>query len=382
MRKQFSYLLLAGLLLGMVGRAQGIALANLATGETSPTNTSSAFNTFNWDHVYEYKNASSVAVDHYWILTAAHVADDGGNGDLVINGITNIQQEVVQHPFADLALVRYDQPLPGYYPLGDSVPVGENVVFCGFGFSGNVISTQNSAYFTDDQTGRGIKRWGSNQIDRELTYIYSGLSPLGTTTNQGFEVTISHRNGDGKTLYEAGGNVYDSGAGMFYDNGVNWELVGTMTTRTNNTYNYTGNFAVATKYHVGWIKSVIVDYDTDMDGLPDWWEMKYGGDATSMERDGHLDDDTFTNHEEWLADTVPTNGTSYLDIAYSPPASVLIFSGSTNRAYQVQRRVNLANTNEVWQVDVDWFDGTDTQMVRSVTTTPSNGFYRVRAKLP
>ncbi|MCK4565558.1 MAG: trypsin-like serine protease [Verrucomicrobia bacterium] len=322
-------------------------------------------------------------MDHYWILTAAHVADDNkSTTNLTINGEIYTQQEIVPHPFADLALVRYDKPMPGYYLLGDSVPVGEEVLFCGFGYSGNVVSTQNSAYFTDNLTGNGTKRWGSNRIDRELTYPYTGPFPLGTTTNQGFEVTISTtRINAGKTDYEAGGNVFDSGAGMFYHGSHGWELVGSMTTRTNNGVNYTGNFAVATKYHVDWIKDVIIDYDTDMDGLPDWWELKYGVDETSMERDGHLDSDDFTNHEEWLADTVPTNGTSFLEILDSSTETNLVFSSSTNRKYQVEYRTDLVNTNEIWGIEEVWFDGASPQTEQSVSTVSSNRFYRVRAKL-
>ena len=146
---------------------------------------------------------------------------------------------------------------------------------------------------------------------------------------------------------------------------------------------FAGNFAVATKYYVNWIKSVIVDYDTDMDGLPDWWETLYVGDSTSMEPDGHLDSDGFTNYEEWIADTIPTDSNSFLQVAaYTNPVEVA-FDSSTNRKYQVEFRADLADTNEIWQAEpgLEWFSATGSPTIKSVSTTTTNRVYRVRAKL-
>ena len=114
MRRSLSYLILSGLLLGTCVDVQAIATVNDTISAQSPTNEGYSLN---WDYIYKYKNASSVAVDHYWILTAAHVGDDEGTGSLVIGGEIYTQQEIIFHPTADLALVRYDKPFPGYYGL-------------------------------------------------------------------------------------------------------------------------------------------------------------------------------------------------------------------------------------------------------------------------
>lgn len=382
MKRRIGIGLIGTCLAVVVHQSSAIATANLSVSEDLPSKAIAPYNTFNWDYMYKYKNASSAAVDHYWIITAGHVADDTPSGNLNIGGETFIQQETVFHPTADLALVRYDKPLPGYYLLSDSIPIGDEVVLCGYGFSGNVVSTGSSAYFTDSGSGNGVKRWGSNRIDNDISYIYEAPGPLGWTTNLGFEVTISTANpNDGKTLYESGGNVYDSGAGLFHTNGSNWELVGTMTTRTNNGFNYTGNFAVGTKYYVDWIKSVIVDYDTDMDSLPDWWEIQHGGDATSMVATNDLDEDHFSNYEEWIADTNPTNGSSFFNMGIYTNVTTVVFTSSTNRKYQIQSRTDLSDTNEVWQTEVDWFTGLYPQTITNVSASTSNRFYRVRAKL-
>jgi len=366
---------------------QAIAVADLTTSEDPPSDEGYSFN---WDYVYNYQYATSVAVDHYWILTAAHVADDGfPTTNLTINGELYTQQEIVFHSkasdpdsneTADIALVRYDKPFPGYYPLSSAVPVGSDIMICGYGRFGSVVSTFSDAYFTEDDLAHSTKRWGTNRIDGENSY--SSTEPIVATT-KGFDISISRDRGNaGKTDYEAGCNIYDSGGGMFYSDSGTWKLVGHMVARSSIASNqHVGNFAAATKYYVNWIKSVIVDYDTDMDGLPDWWETLYGSGPTSMERDGHLDSDGFTNYEEWLADTIPTDGNSFLEVLDYTEATRLVFSSSIHRKYQVQYRVDITDANEVWEAELDWFDGLGSQTVLSVSAATTNRFYRVRAKL-
>ena len=69
-------------LLGAIGlslpKAEAIAVADYSSAEQSPAAAQAPYNSFNWDFVYNYRTSSAVAVDHYWLLTAAHVADDFG----------------------------------------------------------------------------------------------------------------------------------------------------------------------------------------------------------------------------------------------------------------------------------------------------------------
>ena len=378
MRRPFSCFMLFGLLFGACVDVQAIAVDDYSVAETNPA---VAGYSLDWDYTYKYNGSSSVAVDHYWILTAGHVAT--GSETITIDGEVYTQQEFVKHsqvadpdgnPTADLALIRFDKAFPGYYLLHDAIPQNTEVLIVGYGFPGDVVMNLFSGYFTENNSGSRIRRWGTNKIDGTNT----------VNNSKGFDSSISGTAGSSKTTYEAGGNDKDSGSGYFYNDGGTWKLIGTTVGRYSVAENeHTGNFAVATKYYVNWIKSVIVDYDTDMDGLPDWWETLYGGDATSMERDGHLDGDGFTNYEEWLADTLPNDSNSFLRVTDYTDATSLVFSSSTNRKYQVQYRLDLADTNEVWQVEpgADWDDGSYPQTVRSVSTATSNRFYRVRVKL-
>ena len=143
-----------------------------------------------------------------------------------------------------------------------------------------------------------------------------------------------------------------------------------------------GNFAVAVPYYTSWIKSVITDYDSDMDDLPDWWETLYGGDESSMMPGDNPDGDYASNYEEWLADTIPTDGNSYLHISAYTNAASLGFASSTNREYQVQYRTDLSDTNEMWQIEADWFAPAGIQTEVVLSTVSTNRFYRIRARRP
>ena len=144
--KRVSVLLSLFWVFTVVSRVGAIAVDDYDIAEVSPTNV--GYN-LELDFVYNYKVSTAVAVDHYWILTAAHVGDDGGTGDLVIDGKTYHQQEVVLHDSADLALVRYDEPLPGHYLLltGDiyheeggyfGSKVWHELLMSGYGYAGTL----------------------------------------------------------------------------------------------------------------------------------------------------------------------------------------------------------------------------------------------------
>ncbi len=368
---------IAALLSGASVNVLAIATTDNTISTGSPTNQGYSLN---WDYIYKYKNASSVAVDHYWILTAAHVADDGPSGNLSIDGEIYTQQEIVFHSTADLALVRYDKPLPGYYPLHEgeihngkngAQRVWDSLVMVGYGYTGEVTA------LTFSQSGTaGTKRWGTNKGTAETSISIDVGGTAGNRTTQCFQTLFSLID----TPYEGGGNVYDSGGPYFIERDSTWKLAGINLYR-DGLDPYTGNRAALISSYVAWIKSVITDYDTDMDGLPDWYETLYAGDGTSMVATNDLDGDQFTNYEEWIADTVPDDGNSYLRISAYTNASEIVFAGSTNRQYRIDYRTQLADTNEVWQTEIDWFTPVSTQSVESVSTSTSKRFYRVGARL-
>jgi hypothetical protein len=54
------------------------------------------------------------------------------------------------------------------------------------------------------------------------------------------------------------------------------------------------------------VGTVFAEEDTDGDGLADWWELQYFGDL-NQEAGEDFDGDSFSNLEEFEAETDPTN---------------------------------------------------------------------------
>ena len=198
-----------------VFRALAIITTNNTAAEQQPVS-------FNWDYVCKFNGSSAVAVDPYWLLTAAHVADDAGNSSVTINGQTYNQVGEVYHPTADLALIQLDRALPGWYSIyaGSYLTPTRarfDAIMVGYGVTGTVVDESN---YTFGSTGKGTKRWGSNKIDGEINYT-------GGTGKSNSGIKMYFNTSD--SVLEAGAGTGDSGGGVFLnDNGV-WKLAGIMT---------------------------------------------------------------------------------------------------------------------------------------------------------
>ncbi|MFC1468145.1 trypsin-like serine protease [Verrucomicrobiota bacterium] len=389
MKRICYYFLIVVLLFGFSRNAHAIATADQSTSEAPPTG---AGYSLTWDYVYKYKSSTAVAVDHYWVLAAAHVADDGGTGNLSIDGTTYYQQEVIFHSTAadpdgnekaDLALIRYDKPLPGYYLLNNSVHVGSEIVMVGYGFPGSVVQDAPIPYFTQNSSGSRIRRWGTNRIDYEKTYQDKITYP---SISKGFDISISttHPNAGG-TDFEAGANIYDSGCGMFYNDNGTWKLNGLMSQRYPiNDTQHAGNFAVAVNYYVNWIKSVIVDYDTDMDQLPDWWEDQYFP-GTGSTADADDDGDGQNNLHEFYAGTDPNDSMSLFELQSAVTNDTgsayfsVTFPATTNRTYFIEESSNLQSNNWASTTNLSVETAGDIEFLDPVEVNLN--FYRVNINL-
>ena len=183
------------------------------------------------------------------------------------------------------------------------------------------------------------------------------------------------------TDYEAGANIYDSGGAVFATNSAgNWVLAGVNVLRSGSDP-YTGNDAVKVKEYVSWIKSVITDYDTDHDFLPDWWENQYSSSPTTMDAQADDDGDGFSNYKEWMADTDPTNAGSHFQLLEWDAPTNVVFSSSTNRQYSLEYKLDLADPDEPWTTETDWQVGSDGQTELALPDSASNRVYRIRVRL-
>ncbi len=237
--------------------ASAIITGDNSTAESAPTGDWNV----DWANVYKYQSCSSVAVDAYWILTARHVADDGRSGTITSGEGTHTQQEIVYHPSADLALVRYDRAFAGYYSLyTGSFSAGDDMVMIGYGNTGTV----SSASFSDSGSGNGTKRWGSNEHSYNQTVAYSidtnpnTTNDNRTTTNDGFWMGFNNSS----TTNEAGVGIYDSGGGSFINDGGTWKLAGINTIRGGSSGSYTQTFAVSVPEYADWVSETVPEPST------------------------------------------------------------------------------------------------------------------------
>ena len=368
-------------LLLLLSNCFGIAVNNLTIAENNP-NVITSFSDFNWDYVYSYNGSTAVAVDPYWIITAAHVADDVQNGTVIVAGEIHNEVQKVFHSSdydsennesADLALIRLDKPLPGYYPIHDrSIYPSQTLILTGWGKTGTVFNT----YFRNGPGGQGVKRWGTNKMES------TGISPpiddggsCGPRITKYFSIGFSISD----TLYEAGGVIYDSGGGVFLRYQGQWRLAGILLYLNGTDPNYTGNISANISNYSDWIDKTISNYDSDIDGLPDHFEASYGNDL-DMNPNDDLDGDSFTNYQEWIADTLPNDSNSFFKILNPHNSSNLTFSSSSLRQYKIIFCSNLADNS--WVNTNQWFTGDDIQTTAFTPDISAVRFNRVKVQIP
>jgi hypothetical protein len=126
-------------------------------------------------------------------------------------------------------------------------------------------------------------------------------------------------------------------------------------------------------------------WDTDGDGLPDWWEIQNGLDPYSAVgvngAAGDKDGDRMSNYEELWANTVASNENDFLEVFINVGGgnAQITWPSKTNINYWVQRANDLSGTD--WQ---SFYFGTalsnEASTVESVPPATTNRFYRVKVK--
>jgi hypothetical protein len=126
--------------------------------------------------------------------------------------------------------------------------------------------------------------------------------------------------------------------------------------------------------------SLLVQADFDNDGIGDPWEAQYGFNTNSL-ADGALDfdGDGASNHDEYVADTNPTNALSVLKLELAAGNSALQFVAQSNLSYSLQYRTNLSGAP--WTVVTNVLGLTNAvRTIQVNATNPPPGwerFYRV-----
>ena len=147
-----------------------------------------------------------------------------------------------------------------------------------------------------------------------------------------------------------------------------------------------GNGDRVAGFDLGAYEFLLPTADSNGDGVPDGWCQRYGFNPIDPSiASGNPDSDPFTNLQEYVADTDPTNALSAFRItaiSNLPPVSVYFLS-SSNRQYTLFYSTNLAGdaigmawTNVAGQGDVPGIGGT--QALTDTNVGPAR-FYRVGA---
>ncbi len=124
--------------------------------------------------------------------------------------------------------------------------------------------------------------------------------------------------------------------------------------------------------------------DSDADGLPDWWEYDHFFDRTGAGPDDHGDGDIFTNWQEWLAGTDPTDADSFLRIlsvvGEVPTRPVITWSSVAGRTYSLYRATGSAANP--YELVSDGIAGETPASSHSDEVPPGDAraFYQVRVR--
>jgi hypothetical protein len=146
-----------------------------------------------------------------------------------------------------------------------------------------------------------------------------------------------------------------------------------------------GNWDGTAAFDVGAFEYDPQTADSSSDGIPDYWCCQYGFDPNDPSvATQNPDQDAFSNLDEWVADTDPTNAQSLfriLAISNLPPVTVYFLS-SSNRLYSLLFSTDLASL--AWgdlpgQVNIPG-EGTLQGLVD--TNAVGARFYRVQVTVP
>ena len=122
-----------------------------------------------------------------------------------------------------------------------------------------------------------------------------------------------------------------------------------------------------------------IENDLDGDGMSDVWEVAYFG-STNAQSNAHGDSDLFTNLEEYIAGTDPTNGASFFAVTNGLAGSsfVVEWPSVSAREYAVFWAESLTN---VFLQQGDMIDHPQNSYTDTAHSVESSGFYKVEVQL-
>jgi len=157
--------------------------------------------------------------------------------------------------------------------------------------------------------------------------------------------------------------------------GVGQYLAATATDPNNNT----SEFAASPTGTV-----LVANIDSDLDGIPNYWESLYGlNPAVSNAPGSDLDVDGFSDFDEYIADTAANDGNKYpvIDDFTGAGSGLITFPSSSLRVYRLENNQELV-TNLLWTASSGYVTGLYGVTSFAVTNSADFNNYRVGVKLP
>lgn len=136
-----------------------------------------------------------------------------------------------------------------------------------------------------------------------------------------------------------------------------------------------------------WLDDVVVSGqpDRNTNGIPDEWEYRYFANPTGAVLEADSDADRWSNFEEYIADTDPTNVNSVFNgivrMAGTSPFSFELRGTSSGRLYDISATTNLAPP-VVWTPVSGQVLGTGSNLVLTITGAPPVHILRSAVRLP
>ncbi len=124
--------------------------------------------------------------------------------------------------------------------------------------------------------------------------------------------------------------------------------------------------------------AILVEPDSNTNGLPDWWETTYYGGVTNLTSTGDSDGDGACDEAEFIAGTSPCDtGACFRveGVTRSNTVVTLRFPTATGHFYELQSRTNLMEGS--WTTRVSRIQGLGGDTNINLPSPGENGFYRL-----